>query len=81
MKANRKRATKKFEKRGKARKSYVDWQDNDESSSSSSSKEDKEANLCLMIKEDSKTNSVSSNSSVNFENYSQLLDSFKETYE
>jgi len=33
-----------------------------------------------MAKEDSETNSVSSNTSVNFENYSQLLDAFKETH-
>ena len=71
----------KFEKKGKARRAYISWQDNDDSSSSSSSKEDKEANLCLMENEDSETNSVSSNTSMNFENYSQLFDAFTETQE
>jgi len=33
-------ANKNFEKRGKARRAYIAWQDNDDSSSSSSSKED-----------------------------------------
>jgi len=37
--------------------------------------------MCLMVKEDLETNSVSSNNSVNFENYSQLQDTFKETHE
>jgi len=43
--------------------------------------EDEEVNLCLMAKEESKSSSVSSNTSINFENYSQLLDAFKETHE
>jgi len=34
-----------------------------------------------MEKEDLETNSVCSNTFVNFENYSQLLDAFKETHE
>jgi len=77
----REKANKKFEKKGKARKAYIAWQDKDDSSSSSSSKEDEEANMCLMAKEDSETNNVSFNTSVNFENYSQLLDAFKKTHE
>jgi len=44
-------------------------------------KEDEEVNLCLMANEGSETSSVSSNTYVNFENYSQLLDAFKETHE
>jgi len=34
-----------------------------------------------MKKGESETSSVSSNTSINFENYSQLLDAFKETHE
>ena len=68
-------------KKGKARRAYIAWQDNDDSSSSSSSKEDEEANLCLMANEESETNSVCSSTSANFENYSQLVDAFKETHE
>jgi len=34
-----------------------------------------------MAKEESETSSVSSNTSINFENYSQLLDAFKDTDE
>ena len=66
-------ANKKFEKKGKVRRAYIAWQDNDDSSSSSSSKEDEEANLCLMENEDSETNSVSSNTFVNFENLVNFL--------
>ena len=73
--------SKKFEKKDKARRAYIAWQDNDDSSSSSSSKEDEEVNLCLMAKEESESSSVSSSTSINFENYSQLLEVFEETHE
>ena len=69
---------KKHEKKGKSRKAC-----NDDSSSSSSSK-DENANLCLMAKneDDSSIESnVSSCTSLNAENYSQLLQAFKETHE
>ena len=75
MWAKRKRGYKKHEKKGKSRRAY-----NDDSSSSSSSKEDEEVNLCLMAKEESISSSVTSSTSINFENYSQLLDPFKETH-
>ena len=66
---------KKHEKKGKSRRAY-----NDDSSSSSSSDE-KEANLCQMTRQESDTSSVSSSSSINVENYSQLLEAFNETRE
>ena len=65
---------KKHEKKGKSRRAY-----NDDSSSSSSSDEE-EANLCLMTRQESDTSSVSSSTSINFKNYSQLLDAFNETH-
>jgi len=43
--------------------------------------DDEEANLCLMANDASDTSSVSSNSSEHVENYSQLIDAFKETHE
>jgi len=73
-----KKNLKKHEKKRKSRKSC-----NDDSSSSSSSKDEK-ANLCLMAKKEddsSKESSVSSYTSLNVENYSQLLQAFKETHE
>ena len=73
-------ASKKCEKKGKAKKAYIVWQDNEVSSSSSSSG-DEEANLCLMVKEETDVSSVSSSTSINFENYNQLLNAFKETHE
>jgi len=79
--SNERGANKKFENNGKARKAYIAWQDNDDSSSSSSSKKDEEANLYLMAKEESETSIVSSDTSIDFENYSQLLNAFKETHE
>jgi len=50
-------------------KAYIAWQDN-EVSSSSSSLEDAEVNLCLKAKEEHKSHTVSSNSSINVEKYS-----------
>jgi len=67
---------KKYKKKDKARRAY-----NDDSSLSSSSKNEEEANMCLMPNENSETISVSSNTSINFDNYSQLLNAFKETHE
>jgi len=69
--------SKKGEKKDKAKRA---WQDNEVSSSNSSSGDEK-ANLCLMAKGESDMSSVSSSNSNNFENYSQLLHAFKETYE
>jgi len=66
---------KKHEKKGKSRRAY-----NDDSSSSSSSDEE-EANLCLMTRQESDTSSVSSSTSINFENYSQLLEAFNKIHE
>ncbi|XP_068492131.1 uncharacterized protein [Phaseolus vulgaris] len=65
----------KKEKKGKAKKAYVAWDDNDVSSSSSS--DDEEANLCLQA---SVTSSMSSSSSKG-NTYYQLLDAFNETHD
>jgi len=71
-----KRGYKKYKKKGKSKRSH-----NHDSSSSLSSKEDEEANMCFMAKDESESSSLSSGTSINFENYSQLLDAFKETHE
>jgi len=66
---------KKHEKKGKSKRVYND------NSPSSSSSEEEETNLCLMTRQESDVSSVSSNSSIDSENYSQLLNAFKETHE
>jgi len=66
----------KNEKRGKAKKAYVAWDDNKLSSSNSSG--DEEANLCLRA---SISSSMSSSSSIKGNNYYQLLKAFNETHE
>jgi len=50
-------------------------------SSSSSFSEDAEVNLCLKAKEEYESSTVSSNFFIDVENYSQLLEDFKETHE
>ncbi|XP_068461792.1 protein gar2-like [Phaseolus vulgaris] len=72
------------EKKGKSKRAYSAWDENEVSSSSSSSSEDEKANMCLMAGGDnnsSSSSSVSSCASLNTENYSQLLQAFKETHE
>jgi len=66
----------KNEKRGKAKKAYVAWDDNEVSSSSSS--DDEEANICLRAYVSS---SMSSSSSIKGNKYYQLLEAFNETHE
>jgi len=66
----------KKEKKGKAKKAYVAWDDNEVSSSSSS--DDEEENLCLKA---SVSSSMSSSSSSIGNNYYQLLNAFNETHE
>jgi len=70
---------KRYVKNKKQRIAYIAWEDNDTSSSSSSNKEE-EANLCMMVGHESDS-SVSSNISFTHENYSTLLNAFKETHE
>jgi len=70
------RADFKNEKRGKAKKAYVAWDDNEVSSFSSS--DDEEANLCLRA---SVSSGMSSSSSIKGNNYYQLLEAFNETHE
>ena len=66
----------KREKKGKAKKAYIAWDDNDVSSSSSS--DDEEANLCLLA---SVTSSVDSTSTSKGTTYDQLLNVFYKTHD
>jgi len=66
----------KREKKGKAKKAYIAWDDNDVSSLSSS--DDKEANLFLVA---SITSSVDSTSISKGTTYDQLLNVFYETHD
>jgi len=64
------------EKKGKSKRAYIAWDENEVSLSSSLSSEDEKANLCLMAEGDddsSSSSSVSSCASLNSKNYSQLL--------
>ena len=66
----------KREKKGKAKKAYIAWDDNDVSSSSSS--DDEEANLCLQALV---TSSMDSTSTSKGTTYDQLLNAFYETHD
>ena len=66
----------KWEKKGKAKKAYIAWDDNDVSSSSSS--DDEEVNLCLLALV---TSSMHSTSTSKGTTYDQLLNAFYETHD
>ena len=72
------------EKKGKSRRAYIAWDENEVSSSSSSSSEDEKANICLIAEGDDEScssSNVSSRASLSTENYSKLLEAFQETHE
>jgi len=69
------------EKKGKTRRTYIAWDENEVSSSSSSSSEDEKTNICLIAKGDDESSSVSSRASPSAKNYSKLLQAFQETHE
>ena len=65
------------EKKGKSRRAYMAWDENEVSSSSSSSSEEEKANICLIAEGDDElcsSSDVSSCASLNAENYSKLLE-------
>ena len=71
------------EKKGKSRRAYIAWDENEVSSLSSSSSEEEKANICLIAEGDDESCSssdVSSCVSLNAENYSKLLEAFQETH-
>ena len=70
---------KRYVKNKKQRRAYIASEDNDTSFSSSLDKEE-ETNLCMMAGHESDS-SVSSSISFTHENYSTLLNAFKETHE
>ena len=68
------------EKKGKSRRAYIAWDENEVSSSS----EDEKANICLIAEGDDEScssSNVSSCASLSAENYSKLLKAFQETHE
>ena len=72
------------EKKGKSRRAYIAWDENEVFLSSSSSSEDEKANICLIAKgddESSSSSNVSSCASLSAENNSKLLQAFQETHE
>ena len=72
------------EKKGKTKRAYIAWDENEVSSSSSSSSEDEKANICLVAENDDESCSsseVSSCDSLNEQNYSELLEAFQETHD
>jgi len=72
------------EKKGKTKKAYIAWDENEVSSSSSSSSEEERANICLIAEGDDEScnsSEVSSCASLNEQNYSELLEAFQETHD
>jgi len=71
----------KKEKKGKERRAYLAWEDNDDLTSTSSQERSEEATLCLMAGyESSSSSQVSSLSSKDKNDYYQLLHDFEELH-
>ena len=78
-KEKEKNVDRKKEKKPKERHAYIAWEDNDDSTTSSSSQdESEEANLCLMAGYESSFSSQVS--SLDKNDYNQLLDDFEELH-
>ena len=70
------------EKKGKTKRAYIAWDENEVSSSSSSPSEDEKANIFLTVEDDDesyRSSEVSSCAYLNEQNYSELLEVFQET--
>jgi len=78
---NKEKSASKKSERGKEKRAYISWEENDVSSTSESSNGSEEANLCFMVNDEGSTSDLVSDYSTDSENYDQLLIAFKETHD
>jgi len=78
---NKEKSASKKSERGKGKRAYISWEENDVSSSSDSSTESEEENLCFMVNDEESNSDSASDFSTDSENYDQLLIAFKETHD
>ena len=76
----KKSASRKSE-RGKGKRAYISWEENDVSSTSDSSTGSEEENLCFMVNDEGSAFDSVSDYSTDSENYDKLLIAFKETHD
>jgi len=78
---NKEKPTSKKSGRGKEKRAYMSWEENEVSSTSDSSTESEEANLCFMVNDEGSIFDSVSDFSTDSESYDQLLIAFKETHD
>ncbi|XP_068476793.1 uncharacterized protein [Phaseolus vulgaris] len=78
---NKEKSASKKSERGKGKRAYISWEENDVSSTSDSSTGSEEANLCFMVNDEGSASDSVSDYSTDSENYDQLLIAFKETHD
>ncbi|XP_068486648.1 uncharacterized protein [Phaseolus vulgaris] len=78
---NKEKSTSKKSEKGKGKKAYISWEENDVSSTSDSSTGSEEANMCFMVNDEGLASDSVSDYSTDSENYDQLLIAFKETHD
>ena len=78
---NKEKSASKKSDKGKGRRAYISWEENDVSSSSNSSTKSEEANMCFMVNDEGSNSDSVSDFSIDSENYDQLLIAFKETHD
>jgi len=78
---NKEKSASKKSERGKGKKAYISWEENEVSSTSDSSNGSEEANLCFMVNDEGSVSDSVSDFSTDSESYYQLLIAFKETHD
>jgi len=77
---NKEKPASKKSERGKGKRAYISWEENEVSSTSDSSTGSEEANMCFMVNDEGSISDSVSDFSTNSESYDQLLITFKETH-
>jgi len=78
---NKEKPTSKKSERGRGKRTYISWEENEVSSTSDSSTGSEEENLCFMVNVEGSISDSVSNFSTDSESYDQLLIAFKETHD
>ena len=78
---NKEKPASKKSERGKGKRAYISWEENEVSSTSDSSTGSEEGNLCFMVNDEGSISDSVSDFSTDYESYDQLLIAFKETHD
>ena len=78
---NKEKSASKKSERGKGKRAYISWEENEVSSTSDSSNGSEEANMCFMVNDEGSVSDSVSDFSTDSESYDKLFIAFKETHD